>query len=231
MFEIGNSLREARLRRGIEIPQAEQVTKIRGKYLRALEDEQFDTLPSETYVKGFLRAYAEYLELDGQLYADEYSSRFVAGDGEFRPRRSSPPPSRRHRRLETALVLVALAAIALVTVVVVGAWSSSAGRPPGKPVRRPAAAVSAKRVSVPGLQVTAVQGSSYLAVHRGSANGPVAFQGTVARGQTEPFTGARFWLDVSAPENLVIRVRGEKIQIGGYRPRVVTVTPTSWHLG
>ncbi len=57
------------------------------------------------------------------------------------------------------------------------------------------------------------------------------FQGTVGKGQTEPFTGGRFWFNVSAPENLVIKVRGEKINIGGYRPQVVTVTPSTWHLG
>ena len=79
MFEIGNSLREARVRRGTDFAQAELVTKIRGKYLRALEDEQFEVLPAQTYVKGFLRTYAEYLGLDGQLYVDEYNSRFVAG--------------------------------------------------------------------------------------------------------------------------------------------------------
>jgi cytoskeletal protein RodZ len=50
VFEIGNSLREARERRDLEFAQAEQATKIRGKYLRALEDERFDLLPSETYV-------------------------------------------------------------------------------------------------------------------------------------------------------------------------------------
>ena len=73
MFEIGNSLREARLRQQLDFLQAEQATKIRGKYLRALEEEQFDVLPSQTYVKGFLRNYAEYLGLDGQLYVDEYN--------------------------------------------------------------------------------------------------------------------------------------------------------------
>src|SRR5215471_6459830 len=77
MFELGSSLRDARLRHGLDFPQAELATKIRAKYLRAIEDEQFDTLPAETYVKGFLRAYAEFLGLDGQLYVDEYDSRFV----------------------------------------------------------------------------------------------------------------------------------------------------------
>src|SRR5919201_1815547 len=85
MFEIGNSLREARLRRHVDFAQAELATKIRGKYLRALEDEQFDVLPAQTYVKGFLRTYAEYLGLDGQLYVDEYNSRFVVGEEEPGP--------------------------------------------------------------------------------------------------------------------------------------------------
>ena len=80
MFEIGNSLREARVRQGLDYPQIELATKIRAKYIRALEDEQFELLPAQTYVKGFLRTYAEFLGLDGQLYVDEFSSRFV-GDG------------------------------------------------------------------------------------------------------------------------------------------------------
>ena len=73
------------MRRGVDFAQAELATKIRGKYLRALEDEQFELLPAETYVKGFLRTYAEYLGLDGQLYVDEFNSRFVSGE-EHEPR-------------------------------------------------------------------------------------------------------------------------------------------------
>ena len=117
MFEIGNSLREARVRRRIDFAQAELATKIRGKYLRALEDEQFDLLPAETYVKGFLRTYAEYLGLDGQLYVDEFNSRFVSSEEhEPRVRRSAArTPQRRHRRIETNVVLIALALIAIPT--------------------------------------------------------------------------------------------------------------------
>ena len=66
-------------------------TKIRPKYLRALEDEQFELLPAQTYVKGFLSTYAEFLGLDGQLYVDEYNSRYVTREEEvpLRPRRSN----------------------------------------------------------------------------------------------------------------------------------------------
>jgi cytoskeleton protein RodZ len=48
VFEIGTSLREARLRRQIDFPEAEYGTKIRSRYLRALEDERFELLPSHT---------------------------------------------------------------------------------------------------------------------------------------------------------------------------------------
>ena len=82
MFEIGSSLREARLRQGIDFPALEQGTKIRAKYLRALEDEHFELLPAHTYVKGFLRSYADFLGLDGNLYVDEYNSRYVVGEEE-----------------------------------------------------------------------------------------------------------------------------------------------------
>ena len=121
MFEIGNSLRDARLRQGLELVQLEAETKIRAKYLRALEEEQFEQLPGDTYVKGFLRTYADRLGLDGQLYVDEYNSRFALAEeppASARPRHQSP----RRRRLESHAVLVALAGILAVTVLVIAAW-------------------------------------------------------------------------------------------------------------
>lgn len=93
MFEIGNTLREARLRRGLDILQCETETKIRAKYLRAMEDENFDLMPSPTYVRGFLRTYADFLDLDGQLVLDEYESRF--GMFEADPRGADAEPWRR----------------------------------------------------------------------------------------------------------------------------------------
>ena len=92
MFDIGSSLREARTRQGLDFPELEERTKIRPKYLRALEDERFDLLPAPTYVRGFLRSYAEALGLDGQPFVDEYTSRFaVEEDAPVRARR--PPRS------------------------------------------------------------------------------------------------------------------------------------------
>jgi cytoskeletal protein RodZ len=93
VFEIGTTLRDARLRLGLDLYELEAATKIRAKYLRALEEERFDVLPAQTYVKGFLRSYAEALGLDGRLFVDEYVTRFSEGDG------VSEPQERKSRRL------------------------------------------------------------------------------------------------------------------------------------
>ena len=76
MPEIGETLREARMRRRIDMAEVESATKIRAKYLRALESEEWDLLPGPTFVKTFLRTYAEYLELDARLLVEEYKQRF-----------------------------------------------------------------------------------------------------------------------------------------------------------
>jgi cytoskeletal protein RodZ len=75
MPEIGASLREARLRAKLDIVDVESATKIRAKYLRALENEEWGMLPGPAFVKSFLRTYADYLGLDGKLLVDEYKLR------------------------------------------------------------------------------------------------------------------------------------------------------------
>jgi hypothetical protein len=229
MFEIGNSLREARLRRGVEFVQAEGATKIRGKYLRALEEEQFSLLPSPTYVKGFLRTYAEYLGLDGQLYVDEYNSRFVVGEDEDRlkPRRSSVRPQRRNRRVETNVVLVALAAIAIVTIVVISAWKSSGGGSGGPTVAHRPAAPQVARAVPPLFWVRALRGDATVAAHDTNASGKLRFEGTVSAGEPAlQLRGKRLWVSIDSPENVRIRVRGKLMHLRGQRPRVIIVTST-----
>jgi cytoskeleton protein RodZ len=70
--EVGQWLREARLRGGIELIEAEQATKIRVRYLRAMEDERWELLPAPAYARGFLRAYARFLGLDDEALVREY---------------------------------------------------------------------------------------------------------------------------------------------------------------
>src|SRR3954464_15129890 len=80
MFEVGGSLREARLKRGLSPADVQKAIRIRDRYLQALEEERWELLPGDAYVKGFLRTYADYLGLDGNLYVEEYNSRFARPD-------------------------------------------------------------------------------------------------------------------------------------------------------
>src|ERR1700739_4405005 len=71
MPEIGETLRETRMRRRIDMTEVEAATKIRAKYLRALENEEWDLLPGPTFVKSFLRTYATALGLDGKALVEK----------------------------------------------------------------------------------------------------------------------------------------------------------------
>jgi hypothetical protein len=86
MADIGSTLREARMRAHIDIGEVETRTKIRAKYLRAIENEEWDLLPGPVYVKSFLRTYGDYLGLDSRLLIDEYKRRYERpSDHELRP--------------------------------------------------------------------------------------------------------------------------------------------------
>jgi cytoskeleton protein RodZ len=76
MTDIGVTLREARMRAQIDITEVERATKIRARYLRAMEHEEWDALPGPVYVKSFLRTYSDYLGLDTRMLVDEYKRRF-----------------------------------------------------------------------------------------------------------------------------------------------------------
>ena len=82
MPEIGDQLRETRMRNRIDITEVEAATKIRAKYLRALENEEWDLLPGPTFVKTFLRTYADYLGLDARQLTEEYRSRYERPSGQ-----------------------------------------------------------------------------------------------------------------------------------------------------
>jgi transcriptional regulator with XRE-family HTH domain len=98
MPDIGATLREARMRARIDVADIETQTKIRAKYLRALENEEWDLLPGPTYVKSFLRTYAEALDLDAKLLVDEYKLRHERlSDVELQPI-SAAAPGRERRR-------------------------------------------------------------------------------------------------------------------------------------
>src|SRR2546423_9032964 len=168
MFAIGSSLKEARLRKGLDLAAAAEATKIRSRHLQALEDEQFDVLPGQTYVRGFLKTYADFLGLDGQLYVDEYSSRFwINEDGRPSPRRKIRYRRKHHSRIELNMIVLTLVAIAGVTTLVIAAWKfgGANANAPKQRVQKPAAPRTVAHRPVARLTVKAVSGSSLVDVH------------------------------------------------------------------
>lgn len=228
MFEIGSSLREARLRKELEIADVERSTRIRGKYLRALESEQFDTLPSQAYTRGFLRAYAEFLDLDGRLFVDEYTSRFWVDEDQRRDRtRRIRVRERHHRRTERAMVFLTVVAIGAVTALVIAAWNYGSGDTTETSIPNLAPADARRAPANQAvLTVRAVGGSSLLEVRRGWATGDVVFHGTLERGETQRFVAKRLWLNVGTAENLVVKLNGRPAALGSGCPQVVMVTRT-----
>ncbi len=116
MPDIGTTLREARMRQRLDISDIESETKIRAKYLRALENEEWDLLPGPTYVKSFLRTYADALGLDGKLLIEEYKLRHERlSEMELQP--IAPPGQRDRRRPRPAISrgwLVAFVVVGLI---------------------------------------------------------------------------------------------------------------------
>src|SRR5881227_158285 len=121
MADIGTTLREARIRARIDISELETRTKIRAKYLRAIENEEWDLLPGPVYVKSFLRTYGEFLGLDSRHLVDEYKRRYERpSDQDVRPITSRGRDHERERRRRRPR-LGRVAAVVLVLAAVVAA--------------------------------------------------------------------------------------------------------------
>ena len=223
MFEIGSTLRETRVRRKTTLQQAEDDTKIRARYIQAMENDDFDLMPSPAYVKGFLRTYCEYLGLDANVILDEYRSRFEP-DEEHEPfgGNSALGRPRAHRRRNT------LTFIAVVCLLIVGLlYMLGLGRSGNKPTPPPVTVLSPTPRSTPSVhssatpsatftvRIVADRGACWVQVTRGSASGTVIYQGTLAAGQTRTLHTRRgIYLRLGVPADVSIKVTGRS----PYRP-------------
>jgi cytoskeletal protein RodZ len=228
-LQIGETLRGARLERGLEREAAARETKIRSRYLAALEEESFDLLPGEVYTRSFVREYAEFLGLDPKPLLEELASRFEAPE---------PPPllpvhhATRPRR-PGAIVLAAAAALA-VGAAVLAAWSPGTGRhhpaPAAARTTRPAAqqvvtAAPARTATPPLVRLTASRGDCWLQVRKGTGAGAVLYQGLLRDGATLTFRARPLWLRVGAPWNLDVRIGGR--MLGGMPSTTANVLVTA----
>jgi cytoskeleton protein RodZ len=203
---IGDTLREARMRQKIDITEIESKTKIRAKYLRAMENEEFDLLPGSTFAKSFLRTYADALGLDSHRLVEEYRSQYEPRDESDLPPLSSQPGARsrrggrydRRKAPRRGLAIAAVAALVVGTLVVIGLLSDNGSNDNNTGGNRNAAqgtttstkkktktAGAAPKPAAPRRVVLKIAPSvaTYVCVDRGKGT-PVAFEGTISTSRT-----------------------------------------------
>src|SRR3990172_8570825 len=117
MTPLGETLRRARLEKGITFEDAERVTRIPRKYLEALERENFGILPAPVYARGFLRSYAGYLGLD----AGELLPFFPVGHVE--EPKLEPLPEVHHTHTWNANSVIAMGVVGVLILLVIGLYS------------------------------------------------------------------------------------------------------------
>jgi hypothetical protein len=226
VFEIGHSLREARERQGLGYPEIELATKIRAKYIRALEEEDFTAVPGDAYIRGFLRTYAEYLGLDGDVYVDEYASRnLTSWQDELPPRRERRRIQTRERPVERRAVLLVLAGIAVVTALVFAAWRFGGSSPPSPGLDTQTQQKQQHRAAPRQLVLRGIGRGTYVEVRRSRPSGKVDLQGTVGAGETDRLAGSRFYLLVRRPAGLRITLNGRAVALPAVHNLRVLVTP------
>jgi cytoskeleton protein RodZ len=234
MPEIGDQLRETRMRNRIDISEVEAATKIRAKYLRALENEEWDLLPGPTFVKTFLRTYADYLGLDARNLVEQYRARyerpsaqeltpFGSGIGarRTRPRRPILAPW----MLVLAGVLVLFAALYFL-----GTWGEDEPeREAATPTPTPAAAAGGdgegqkkkekKKPAKPTVARMQIQPTGPVSVCLENAAGEPLIENVTlqANQDTETFRSKRFLVSFGTGE-AVMRVDGKPYQVSDDAP-------------
>lgn len=260
MFEIGTTLRDARVRRDISLQQAEDETKIRVKYIQALENEDFDVLPGGTYVKGFLRTYAEYLGLDYQLLLDEFNEKYGSGDhrehliGSLRDNGKDKMPRASGRQTSRSYLLVAALAVAIIAVLAYLGWGNSASNEPTlvtttesearTDTSTPAETTRTQtqtqaQTTAEGLETITFNVSdsaSWLELRRESNTGTVVWSGTLQPGDSKTISkadmgAATLWLRVGSAAGLEVLVNGEPQELADKAPLSYVITAAGMRQG
>jgi cytoskeleton protein RodZ len=227
LFDIGGSLAAARKGQRLTPTDAERLTFLRGKYLAALEHNEFEALPGRVYARAFLRTYADALGLDADCFVEEFDARYPEPEEDPAPTVIRP---RRSFRLRPRLVVSAAAVAAFAGALV---WSTLSSPPKLRPevhlpsakaaLSRPRAALAVTPAAAvhhqhAALVIRANTGPCWLLVRRGGAAGAVLFEGTLDQGRTMRFV-PRVWVRLGAPWNVAVQ-RGVHV-VGG----LSTTTP------
>lgn len=232
------------MRQRLDITDVEAQTKIRAKYLRALENEDFGMLPGPTFVKSFLRTYAEFLGLDPHLLVEEYRVRHDPRDESELTPFARPPRGRERRRpprrpawLPLAAAVVAILALLLILGLTGGGSSDENAKSPPtttttkKSTKKKASSRKQKKHAVRKPTTVKLRivpaGPTYVCLDKGAGT-PVVYEDTLS--------GPKSWKAKHLRINLGrrevrITVNGKRVRVpAGSDPIGFDFRPTSTHV-
>jgi cytoskeletal protein RodZ len=233
MQTIGEKLEEARKRKGISVREAAETTKIRGDYLQKFEANAFDIDLPPLYIRGFLRAYARYLDLDAERFLAEYDSviasegrgsrresREVYGRVEFGEGGGEAAAGGRTAQEQAVMLkfglLIGGAIVAIVVIILL--INVLFFRAPARAATPPASQTAALQAEADQtLTLTAVEATRVKVVQ--SADGKVLFNDALARGKSTPIRKqGKLLITVEAGKNLRMEVNGRSypVPLDGY---------------
>jgi helix-turn-helix protein len=229
------------MREHLDIADVEAKTKIRAKYLRALENEEFGMLPGPTFVKTFLRTYAEALGLDPQVLVEEYRATYepreeleqlqpLGPTAVARDRRRVGPPRGPWVGIAAAVVAI-VAALALIGLLGGGGDdnSSSSGGHATTQATKPKQKQKPKQKSSPAPQKVTLRivpaNQVYVCLDAGPGT-PVTFEGILDSART--FRGGKLLRLNLGKTDVQVTKNGKPVAIQpGPQPVGFTFTPTT----
>ena len=233
---IGETLRDARIRQGVDIGEVERATKIRAKYLRALENEEFDLLPGPTFVRSFLKTYAEHLGLDARMLVEEFRTDYeglpdeepAPAFGSRAPQGRRRDPVRYDRRAPASgLIVAGVVGAVLVLFLVLGltgngdddraggggadAQQTAEQEREDRRARRRERERAERRNRLKSVSLRIIPESpTYVCVDRGADQDPI-FEGSLTSPRT--FRGKRVRLNLGRP-SAEVRANGREVDLG-----------------
>ena len=233
MQTIGEKLEEARKRKGISVREAAETTKIRGDYLQKFEANSFDLDLPPLYIRGFLRSYARYLDLDAGRFLAEFDSvmaaegrsprresREVYGRVEFGEGGGEAPAGSRSAQDQAVMLkfglLIGGAIVAIVVIILlINVLFFRAPARPATQTAGPAATVQADTAQT--LTLTATEATRVKVVQ--DLDGKVLFNDALARGESKSVRkSGKLLITVEAGKNLRMEVNGKNyaVPLEGY---------------
>jgi len=232
---LGETLKEQRETLGLSIEQAEEATRIRGRLLEMLENDDYDHLPDPGYVKGYVASYAKYLELDPIEMVDRYRTQIGSLHVHEINVGAEPldlPTTREQHAIPWKIAVVAVVVLAVLALAVWGVSSLFRGQPQDIPdlpaeTTAPAEAQPKKEATAPSTTTTKtaapkpVPFALVVAVEDGSrswlritVDGKVDYEGVLEGGNQKEYKVAKeAKLRIGAPGGVTVTRDGQPVTI------------------